>query len=125
MPKKNNLSSKEYWEKREAYKLKKGLKDIKKIEKELLKSYKEAMNEIGKEISNLFYKYAKDNNLSYSDAQKLLNGKEFKEFKHDLKTYMKLIKETGDEQLLLELNTLAIVSLLLVSSYSLLICLPH
>ena len=34
MPKKNNLSSKEYWEKREAYKLKKGLKDLKKIEKE-------------------------------------------------------------------------------------------
>ena len=110
MPKKNNLSSKEYWEKREAYKLKKGLKDIKKIERELLKSYKEVMNEIGKEISNLFYKYAKDNNLSYSDAQKLLNGKEFKEFKYDLKTYMKLIEETGDEQLLLELNTLAIKS---------------
>ena len=110
MPKKNNLSSKEYWEKREAYKLKKGLKDIKKIEKELLKSYKEAMNEIGKEISNLFYKYAKDNNLSYSDAQKLLNGKEFKEFKYDLKTYMKLIEEAGDEQLLLELNTLAMKS---------------
>ena len=110
MPKKNNLSSKEYWEKREAYKLKKGLKDIKKIERELLKSYKEAMNEIGKEISNLFYKYAKDNNLSYSDAQKLLNGKEFKEFKYDLKTYMKLIEETGDEQLLLELNTLAMKS---------------
>ena len=110
MPKKNSLSSKEYWEKREAYKLKKGLKDIKKIEKELLKSYKEAMNEIGKEISNLFYKYAKDNNLSYSDAQKLLNGKEFKEFKYDLKTYMKLIEETGDEQLLLELNTLAMKS---------------
>ena len=111
MPKKNNsLTSKEYWEKREAYKLKKGLKDIKKIEKELLKSYKEAMNEIGKEISNLFYKYAKDNNLSYSDAQKLLNGKEFKEFKYDLKTYMKLIEEAGDEQLLLELNTLAMKS---------------
>ena len=111
MPKKNNsLTSKEYWEKREAYKLKKGLKDIKKIEKELLKSYKEAMNEIGKEISNLFYKYAKDNNLSYSDAQKLLNGKEFKEFKYDLKTYMKLIEETGDEQLLLELNALAMKS---------------
>ena len=110
MPKKNNLSSKEYWEKREAYKLKKGLKDLKKIEKELLKSYKEAMNEIGKEISNLFYKYAKDNNLSFSDAQKYLNGKEFKEFKYDLKTYMKLIEEAGDEQLLLELNTLAMKS---------------
>ena len=67
-------------------------------------------NEIGKEISNLFYKYAKDNNLSYSDAQKLLNGKEFKEFKYDLKTYMKLIEEAGDEQLLLELNTLAMKS---------------
>ena len=107
---KNNLSSKEYWEKREAYKLKKGLKDLKKIEKELVNEYKKAMNEIGKEISNLFYKYAKDNNLSYSDAKKYLNSSEFKEFKRDLKSYMKLIEETGDEELLLELNTLAMKS---------------
>ena len=107
---KNNLTSKEYWEKREAYKLKKGLKDLKKIEKELVDEYKKAMNKIGKEISNLFYKYAKDNNLSFSDAKKYLNSSEFKEFKHDLKTYMKLIEETGDEELLLELNTLAMKS---------------
>ena len=107
---KNNLPNEEYWQKREAYKLKKGLKDLKKIEKELVNEYKKAMNEIGKEISNLFYKYAKDNNLSYSDAKKYLNSKEFKEFKHDLKTYMKLIEETGDEELLLELNTLSMKS---------------
>ena len=68
------------------------------------------MNEIGKEISNLFYKYAKDNNLSYSDAKKYLNSSEFKEFKRDLKSYMKLIEATGDEELLLELNTLAMKS---------------
>lgn len=107
---KNNLSNEEYWEKREAYKLKKGLKDLKKIEKELVDEYKKAMNEIGKEISNLFYKYAKDNNLSYSDAKKYLNSSEFKEFKRDLKSYMKLIEETGDEELLLELNTLSMKS---------------
>lgn len=107
---KNNLTSKEYWEKREAYKLKKGLKDLKKIEKELIDEYKKAMNEIGKEISNLFYKYAKDNNLSYSDAKKYLNSSEFREFKRDLKSYIKLIEETGDEELLLELNTLAMKS---------------
>ena len=83
MPKKNSLTSKEYWEKRELQKLKKGLKDLKKIEKELVDEYKRAMNEIGKEISNLFYKYAKDNNLSYSDAKKYLNSSEFKEFKKD------------------------------------------
>lgn len=105
-----NLSNEEYWTKREAYKLKKGLKDLKKIEKELVKEYKKAMDNIGKEISNLFYKYADDNNLSYKDAQKLLNSNEFKEFKHDLKTYMKLIEEYADEELLLELNTLAMKS---------------
>ena len=107
---KNNLSNEEYWTKREAYKLKKGLKDLKKIEKELVDEYKKAMNEIGKEISNLFYKYANDNNLSYSDAKKYLNGSEFREFKRDLKSYMKLIEETGDEELLLELNTLSMKS---------------
>ena len=107
---KNNLSNKGYWTKREAYKLKKGLKDLRKIEKELVDEYKKAMNEIGKEISNLFYKYANDNNLSFSDAKKYLNSSEFKEFKRDLKSYMKLIEETGDEELLLELNTLAMKS---------------
>lgn len=106
----NNLPNEEYWTKREAYKLKKGLKDLKKIEKELVDEYKKAMNEIGKEISNLFYKYAKDNNLSYSDAKKYLNSSEFREFKRDLKSYMKLIESTGDEELLLELNTLAMKS---------------
>ena len=106
----NNLPNEEYWQKREAYKLKKGLKDLKKIEKELVKEYKKAMDNIGKEISNLFYKYADDNNLNYKDAQKLLNGKEYKEFKHDLKTYMKLIEEYADEELLLELNTLSMKS---------------
>ena len=107
---KNNLPNEEYWGKREAYKLKKGLKELKKIEKELVNEYKKAMNEIGKEISNLFYKYAKDNNLSFSDAKKYLNGSEFREFKRDLKSYMKLIEETGNEELLLELNTLAMKS---------------
>ena len=110
MKNKKSLTSKEYWEKREAYKLKKGLKDLRKIEKDLVDEYKKAMNEIGKEISNLFYKYAKDNNLSYSDAKKYLNSSEFREFKRDLKSYMKLIEETGDEELLLELNTLAMKS---------------
>lgn len=107
---KNNLSNKEYWEKREAYKLKKGLKDLKKIEKELVKEYKKAMEQIGKEISNLFYKYADDNNLSYSDAKKYLNSSEFREFKRDLKSYMKLVEETGNDELLLELNTLSMKS---------------
>ncbi len=105
-----NLSNEEYWTKREAYKLKKGLKDLKKIEKELVKEYKKAMDNIGKEISNLFYKYAKDNNLSYSDAKKYLNSSEFREFKRDLKSYMKLIEEYADDELLLELNTLAMKS---------------
>ena len=104
------MNNKDYWTKREAYKLKKGLKDLKKIEKELVNNYKKAMNEIGKEISNLFYKYAKDNNLSFSDAKKYLNSSEIKEFKRDLKSYMKLIEATENEELLLELNTLAMKS---------------
>ena len=41
---------------------------------------------------------------------KYLNSSEFREFKRDLKSYMKLIEATGDEELLLELNTLAMKS---------------
>ena len=58
MPKKNSLTSKEYWEKREAYKLKKGLKDLKKIEKELVEEYNQLVKEaeeINENIQNNNY----------------------------------------------------------------------
>lgn len=102
--------SRKYWEQREYEKLNEQMKDVKLLERELNKQFKTAAKEIEKEIYSLFSKYAKDNNLSYTESARLLTSKEFKEWKYDLKDYMKKIEETADEKLLLELNTLAMKS---------------
>ena len=104
------MNSKKYWEAREKQKLKEQLKDVKKLENELKKAFAKASKDIEREIFSLFTKYAEDNNLNYAQASQLLTSKEFKQWRYDLKGYMKLIEQTGDEQLLLELNTLAMKS---------------
>lgn len=107
MSKIDNSKTIEYFEKREAAKLKKELIKISKLEKYLKKEYKKTLDAISKEVAFLVSKYASNNNLTFDEANKLLTSKEFKEFRYDLKTYIKLIEETGDEALLLELNTLS------------------
>ncbi len=104
------MNSKKYWEAREKQKLKEQLKDVKKLENELKKVFTKASKDIERDIFALFIKYGEDNNLNYAQASQLLTTKEFKEWRYDLKEYMQLIEQTGDEQLLLELNTLAMKS---------------
>lgn len=104
------MNSKKYWENREKQKLKEQLKDVKKLETELKNAFAKAAKDIEREIFALFTKYGEDNNLNYAQASQLLTSKEFKQWRYDLKGYMKLIEQTGDEQLLLELNTLAMKS---------------
>lgn len=119
---KNNNSTKEinieeynkknikYWEEVEKKKLKKQTKNIDKIQKELKTQYIKAQKEINAKISDLYMRYMEQNELSFSEASKLLSSGEYKEWKKDLSQYIKLIEETGDPQLLLELNTLAMKS---------------
>lgn len=99
-----------YWEGREIQKLNEQLKDVNKLEKFIKEQYKIAFEEIESRIIKLFIKYSSDNNLSYMDAMKLLSASEYTEWKRSLKEYIKLIELTGDEELLLELNTLAMKS---------------
>lgn len=103
-------NSKAYWESREKNKLENSLKDVNKLEKLLEKEYKKAMKNIEKEIRLLYEKYGKDNNLSFYEVNKKLMSNQYKEWRMDLKEYVKLIEATGDEELLLELNTLSIRS---------------
>lgn len=103
-------NSRTYWENREKYKLENSLTDVNKLEKLLEKEYKKAIKNIENEIRLLYEKYGKDNNLSFYEVNKNLMSNEFKEWRMDLKDYMKLIEETGDSELLLELNTLAMRS---------------
>ena len=103
-------SNAEYWEKRILRDKKKAINDEKLIQKQLNKIYKDSFKELEKDIMTLFQRYANDNGLTYSDAIKYLTSKEFSEWRMDLSEYIELIEKTGDEKLLLELNTLAMKS---------------
>ena len=99
-----------YWKEREESKLHEALKDVERLDKELKRAYRKASKNIEEKISLLFLRYAKDNKLSYHEANKLLSSSEFIEWRMDLQEYIKLIESTKDERLLLELNTLAMKS---------------
>ena len=79
------MNSKLYWLKREQQKLDEQMKDVKKLEGKLNREFAKASKEIEKEINTLFQRYAKDNKLSYAEAEKYLTSKEFRECKYDLK----------------------------------------
>lgn len=96
--------SKNYWLKREELKVKKGIKDCEKLNKELLKHYKKASKEIEKQINNLYTKYGENNQLTYTEASKRLSKIELANFKKELSEYM---KEIDDPNVLAELNTLS------------------
>ncbi len=102
------MNNEDYWkkraEKREAEWTKKS-KDT--IEKELAEYYGQALSRINDDIAVLYGRYAKDNNLTYAEANKLLMGKEFKQWRMSLEEYLDVIDTTADNKLLLELNTLA------------------
>lgn len=96
-----------YWKVREYERLKMNLKDVEDVAKLLDKSLRRTQSEIEKNIHNLYAKYAKDNELSYTTATEKLTSSEFKNFRFDLEEYVKRIKATNDEKLLFELNTLS------------------
>lgn len=76
------------------------------IEKELAKYYEQALSRIEDDIAILYGKYAKDNNLTYAEATKLLTGSEFKQWRMSMSEYLDDIAEDKSNKLLLELNTL-------------------
>lgn len=104
------MNSRDYWYKREQQKLDEQLKEAKKLEQKLNREFTKASKEIEKEINTLFQRYSRENKLSYVEAEKYLISKEFKEWRYNLKEYIRLIESTCDEKLLIELNTLAMKS---------------
>ena len=92
---KPNARSIEYWRKRtldlEEALNKRGLDYY----KELVKAYDKAIRETEREITKLYTKLASENNVSLSEAKKLLQGKELAEFKWTLEDYIKHAKESG------------------------------
>lgn len=77
-------------------------------ESDLMELYDECANGLENEIRAFYSKYAKENQLTESEASKLLSGKEYSAWKRSLEGYLKDIGDQGkDSKLMLELNTLA------------------
>ncbi|MEG2634760.1 MAG: minor capsid protein, partial [Oscillospiraceae bacterium] len=73
--------------------------------------YDETAFEIENRINALFTKYATDNKLSSSEANRLISGKEYSVWKKSIDDYVaKVAEEAADSKTLLELNTLAMKS---------------
>lgn len=102
------MNNEDYWKKRaEEREIEWTKKAQNTIEKELVQYYEQVLSRITDDIASLYGKYVKDNKLTYNEASKLLTGKEFKQWRMSIKEYLDTIAETGNNKLLLELNTLA------------------
>ena len=102
------MDSESYWIKRAEEREQEWNKKSKgTIEKELAEYYRRALSRITDDIAVLYGRYAKDNNLTYTEASKLLTDKEFKQWRMSLEEYLDAIDKNVDNKLLLELNKLA------------------
>lgn len=82
-----------YWEERFILLEKKVYKESEELIKELEKDIYQAQKELEKEINNWYARIAINNEVTYSEAKKLLKDKELKEFKWDVETYIKKAEE--------------------------------
>lgn len=105
------MTNEEYWAKRntelEAAWHRKSRREI---EKELLDLYARSLHHIESDIRVLYARFANDNGLDMVEAQRLLMGQEYRTWRMDIEDYVEEIQATGDNELLRELNTLAMRS---------------
>ena len=82
-----------YWEKRfEQIKLDAMSKSDVMVE-DLASTYAYSLQQLQKEVEDWYHKYAKDNNITLSDARKQLDKRELKAFKMTLNQYIRMAKE--------------------------------
>ena len=80
------------------------------IEKEMADYYLQAASRIRNDIAVLYARFATDNGIDKVAAQQLIQGDEYRVWRMEMKDYLKQVQITGDKNLLLELNTLAMRS---------------
>lgn len=86
-------------------------KNADKATSEVMFLYDECAMQIEDSIHALYAKFAKDNNLSLTEANKLLTDKEYSIWRKSIEEYLADIKNNpADSKTLLELNTLAMKS---------------
>ncbi|KNY24993.1 minor capsid protein [Pseudobacteroides cellulosolvens] len=90
------MTNKEYWIKRTEQNLILQEKKAEEYGLLLLKSYENVKDNIDKELSVFYQKYAINNNINYVEAQKLLSKSELSKFKDSLDEYIKQAKLYSD-----------------------------
>ena len=90
-----NLRTSKYWQKRFEY-----LETVKysndtRIQKEINRIIDRYIKDIDKEIKLFYLAFAEDNQISMAEAKKLLKGNELKEFKWDVREYIKKGQENS------------------------------
>ncbi|WP_262123396.1 minor capsid protein [Anaerococcus sp. Marseille-Q5996] len=103
-------TKKKYWKDRSEQKLVKVLRDAEKTLNLVESQYRNASYGINKDIKKLYAQFAGENNLTMEKAMELIHGSEYLEWRMTMDEYMAKIESTGDQKLLLELNTLAMRS---------------
>ncbi|MBQ9364833.1 MAG: minor capsid protein [Schwartzia sp.] len=105
------MTSEEYWQKRaeerEKYWHKKSAATI---EKEMADQFEMAAEEIRKDISAFYSQFAEENELSYAEAKRILQGSKFRVWRMSIEEYIEQIEKAEGNGFLLELNTLAMRS---------------
>ena len=101
---------KQYWAKRSEQRLTRVLANAEKTLNLLESQYKNASISINKDIQKLYSRFAGENNISMDRAMELIHGAEYLEWRMSMDEYLEKIDMTGNQKLLLELNTLAMRS---------------
>ena len=87
-------SSADYWRKRSEDRFKAAERTVESQQEDLTHFFDDALKDTQVVIRDFWARYAKDNKISYAEAQKLLNLEELREFKGDLKAFEKLAKSS-------------------------------
>ena len=72
---KNNIK---YWEERQAQTYKKGERSIKAFHRDLIKAFEQAQSEVEAVIQDFIFRYSKNNNVTFEEAQKQLSKLELR-----------------------------------------------
>lgn len=101
------MTSKEYFEKRSMLLEDEIYSNSLKFSKDLKKLFKESEKIIKNKINEFYIQFAIDNKISYQESQQLLNNNQFLEWRMSVGEYIELAKETGDDNLIKELDYLS------------------
>lgn len=87
-------SSADYWRKRSEDRFKAAERTVEAQQEDLTRFFDDALKDTQVVIRDFWARYAKDNKISYAEAQQLLNFEELREFKDDLKSFEQLAKSS-------------------------------